>query len=96
MEGDGVILVFDVVKSRFVYICLSVSASCRIKSMKKGCISKYRSESATSDRPKQHDMEQDYRLAVLSAAIRTGEASGEAIRFDPQRHLLRLKEHRLK
>ena len=96
MEGDGVILVFDVVKSRFVYICLSVSASCRIKSMKEGCISKYRSESATSDRPKQHDMEQDYRLAVLSAAIRAGEASGEAIEFDPQRHLLRLKEQRSK
>ena len=96
MEGNGVILVFDVVKSRFVYICLSVSASCRIKSMKEGCISKYRSESATSDRPKQHDMEQDYRLAVLSAAIRAGEASGEAIEFDPQRHLLRLKEQRSK
>ena len=64
--------------------------------MKKFCISKYRSESATSDRPKQHDMEQDYRLAVLPAAIRAGEASGEAIRFDPQRHLLRLKEQRLK
>ena len=96
MEGDGVILVFDVVKSRFVYICLSVSASCRIKSMKEGCISKYRSESATSDRPKQHDMEQDYRLAVLSAAIRAGDASGEAIEFDPQRHLLRLKEQRAK
>ena len=94
MEGDGVILVFDVVKSRFVYICLSVSASCRIKSMKEGCISKYRPESATSDRPKQHDMEQDYRLAVLSAAIRAGEAGGEAIEFDPQRHLLRLKEQR--
>lgn len=30
MEGDRVILVFDVVKSRFVYICLSVSASCGI------------------------------------------------------------------
>ncbi|WP_346700990.1 hypothetical protein [uncultured Alistipes sp.] len=41
-------------------------------------------------------MEQDYRLAVLPAAIRAGEASGEAIRFDPQRHLLRLKEQRLK
>lgn len=27
MEGDEVIHVFDVVKSRFVYICLSVSAS---------------------------------------------------------------------
>ena len=27
MESDGVILVFDVVKSCFVYICLSVSAS---------------------------------------------------------------------
>lgn len=96
MEGDEVIHVFDVVKSRFVYICLSVSASCRIKSMKEGCISKYRSESATSDLPKQHDMEQDYRLAVLSAAIRAGEASGEAIEFDPQRHLLRLKEQRSK
>ena len=47
--------------------------------MKKVYISKYRSESATSDLPKQHDMEQDYRLAVLSAAIRAGEASGEAI-----------------
>lgn len=64
--------------------------------MKKVCISKYRSESATSDRPKQHDMEQDYRLAVLSAAIRAGEASGEAFGFDPQRHILRLKEQRLK
>ena len=62
--------------------------------MKKVCISKYRSESATLDRPKQHDMEQDYRLAVLSAAIRAGEASGEADGFDPQRHLLRLKEQR--
>ena len=41
-------------------------------------------------------MGQDYRLAALSAAIRTGEASGEAIGFDPQRHLLRLKEQRLK
>ena len=51
--------------------------------MKKVYISKYRSESATSDLPKQHDMEQDYRLAVLSAAIRAGEASGEAIEFDP-------------
>lgn len=30
MEGDEVIHVFDVVKSRFVYICLSVSASCGI------------------------------------------------------------------
>ena len=96
MGDDGVILVFDVVKSRFVYICLSVSASCRIKSMKKGCISKYRSGSATPERPEQHDLEQDYRLAVLSAAIRAGEASGEAIEFDPQRHLLRLKEQRLK
>ena len=67
-----------------------------VKSMKKGCISEYRSESATSDRPKQHDMEQDYRLAVLSVAIRAGEASGEAIEFDPQRHLLRLKEQRSK
>ncbi|OUN58171.1 hypothetical protein B5G16_10090 [Alistipes sp. An66] len=65
-----------------------------VKSMKKGCISEYRSESATSDRPKQHDMEQDYRLAVLSAAIRAGEASGEAIGFDPQQHLLRQKEQR--
>ena len=62
--------------------------------MKKVCISKYRSESATLDRPKQHDLEQDYRLAVLSAAIRAGEASGEADGFDPQRHLLRLKEQR--
>jgi hypothetical protein len=96
MEGDGVILVFDVVKSRFVYICLSVSASCRIKSMKEGCISKYRSESATSDRPKQHDMEQDYRLAVLSAAIRAGEISGEADGFNPRQYLLQLKEQRSK
>ena len=64
--------------------------------MKKVCISKYRSESATSDRPKQHDLEQDYRVAVLSAAIRAGEASGEAIGFDPQRHLLQLKEQRSK
>lgn len=64
--------------------------------MKKVYISKYRSESATSERPKQYDMEQDYRLAVLSAAIRAGEASGEAIEFDPQRHLLRLKEQRSK
>ena len=81
MEGDEVILVFDVVKSRFVYICLSVSASCRIKSMKEGCISKYRSESAISDRPKQHDMEQDYRLAVG---------------FNPRQYLLQLKEQRSK
>lgn len=64
--------------------------------MKKVCISKYRSESATSDWPKQHDMEQDYRLAVLSAAIRAGEASGEAIGFDPQQHLLWQKEQRSK
>ena len=64
--------------------------------MKKGCISKYRTESANSNRLKLHDMGQDYRLAALSAAIRTGEASGEAIGFDPQRHLLRLKEQRLK
>ena len=96
MEGDWVILVFDVVKSRFVYICLSVSASCRIKSMKKGCISKYRSESATSDRLKQHDLEPNHRLAALAAAIRAGEASGEAIGFDPQQHLLRQKEQRSK
>ena len=96
MEGDEVIHVFDVVKSRFVYICLSVSASCRIKSMKKGCISKYRSESATSDRPKQHDMEQDYRLAVLSAAIRAGEISGEADGFNSRQYLLQLKEQRSK
>lgn len=64
--------------------------------MKKVYISRCRSESATSDRSKQHDLEQDYRLAVLSAAIRAGEASGEADGFDPQRHLLRLKEQRLR
>lgn len=64
--------------------------------MKKVYISRCRSESAISDRPKQHDLEQDYRLAVLSAAIRAGEASGEADGFDPQRHLLRLKEQRSK
>ena len=67
-----------------------------VKSMKKGCISEYRSESATSDRPKQHDLEPDHRLAALAAAIRAGEASGEAIGFDPQQHLLRQKEQRLK
>ena len=64
--------------------------------MKKVRISKYRSESATTDRPKQHDMEQDYRLEVLSAAIRAGEASGEADGFDPQQYLLQLKEQRSK
>ena len=64
--------------------------------MKKVYISKYRSESATSERPKQYDRDQDHRLAALSAAIRAGEVSGEAIGFDPQRHLLRLKEQRSK
>ena len=64
--------------------------------MKKVYISKYRSESATSDRTKQHDLESDHRSAALVAAIRTGEVSGEAIGFDPQRHLLRLKEQRSK
>lgn len=57
--------------------------------MKKVCISKYRSESATSDRPKQYGLERGLRLAALAAAIRTREASGEAIGFDPQRHILR-------
>lgn len=64
--------------------------------MKKICISKYRSVSATPERPKQHDWGQDHRLAALSAAIRAGEASGEAIGFDPQRHLLTLHTFRIK
>ena len=64
--------------------------------MKKVYISKYRSESATSERPKQYDRDQDHRLAVLSAAIRAGEISGEADGFNPRQYLLQLKEQRSK